>query len=46
MAWLGLIETGSNLIGEKRKHLSKMADRVSKMFYSASARGLEVGKVS
>jgi hypothetical protein len=29
MAWLGLIETGSILIREKRKHLSKMLDRVS-----------------
>jgi hypothetical protein len=41
MAWLGLIETGSILIREKRKHLSKMLDRVSKMFWSASARGLK-----
>jgi len=32
VAWLGLIETGSILIREKRKHLSKMSDRVSKMF--------------
>ncbi len=30
MAWLGLIETGSILIREKRKHLSKMSDRVSR----------------
>jgi hypothetical protein len=28
MAWLGLIETGSILIREKRKHLSKTLDRV------------------
>ncbi len=28
MAWLGLIEIGSILIREKRKHLSKMSDRV------------------
>jgi hypothetical protein len=30
MAWLGLIETGSILIREKHKHLSKMSDRVSR----------------
>jgi hypothetical protein len=30
VAWLGLIETGSILIREKRKHLSKMSDRVSR----------------
>jgi hypothetical protein len=30
MAWLGLIETDSILIKEKRKHLSKTSDRVSK----------------
>ena len=30
MAWLGLIKTGSILIREKRKHLSKTSDRVSK----------------
>ena len=29
MAWLGLIDTGSILIREKHKHLSKMSDRVS-----------------
>ncbi len=39
MAWLGLIETGPILIREKRKHLSKMSDRVSK---SASDRVLKV----
>ena len=43
MAWNGLIETGSILIREKRKHLSKMSDRVSK---SASAPGLEVENIS
>jgi hypothetical protein len=31
MAWLLKIETGSILIKEKRKHLSKMSDRVSKL---------------
>ncbi len=30
VAWLGLIETDCILIKEKRKHLSKMSDRVSK----------------
>jgi hypothetical protein len=30
MAWLGLIETDSILIREKRKHLSEMSDRVSR----------------
>jgi hypothetical protein len=39
MAWLGLIETGSILIREKRKHLSKTSDRVSK---SASTQVLKV----
>jgi hypothetical protein len=29
MAWLGLMKTGSILIREKCKHLSKMSDRVS-----------------
>ncbi len=32
MAWLGKIGTDSILIREKHKHLSKMFDRVSKMF--------------
>jgi hypothetical protein len=41
MAWLGLMETGSILIREKRKHLSKMSDRVSQMFWSASAQDLK-----
>jgi hypothetical protein len=31
VAWLLKIETDSILIKEKRKHLSKMTDRVSKM---------------
>ncbi len=30
MAWLGLTETGSILIREKHKHLSKTSDRVSR----------------
>jgi hypothetical protein len=30
VAWLGLIETGSILIREKHKQLSKMSDRVSR----------------
>jgi hypothetical protein len=29
VAWLGLMETGSILIREKGKHLSKTSDRVS-----------------
>ncbi len=32
MAWLGKIETDSILIRERRKHLSKTSDRVSKIF--------------
>jgi hypothetical protein len=46
MAWLGLSETDSILIREKHKHLSKMSDRVSKMFWSASTQDLEEGKYS
>jgi hypothetical protein len=46
VAWLGLSETDSILIREKRKHLSKMSDRVSKMFWSASAQDLNEGKYS
>jgi hypothetical protein len=30
VAWLGLVETGTILIREKRKHLSKTSDRVSR----------------
>ena len=37
VAWLGLIETGSILIREKRKHLSKMSDRVSRNVFRAQA---------
>jgi hypothetical protein len=40
MAWLGLIETDSILIKEKRKHLPKTLDRVSKR--CEGAQGLEV----
>jgi hypothetical protein len=46
MAWLGLRETDSVLIREKHKHLSKMLERVSKMFWSASAQDLNEGKYS
>ncbi len=46
MAWLGLIETDSVLIREKRKDLSKMSDKVSKMIWSGSAQGLNEGKYS
>ncbi len=35
------METGSILIKEKRKHFSKMSDRVSQMFWSARAQGLK-----
>jgi len=35
------METGSILIREKRKHLTKALDRVSQMFWSASAQGLK-----
>jgi hypothetical protein len=35
LAWE--IETDSILIREKHKHLSKMSDRVSKMFWSSSS---------
>ncbi len=46
MAWLGLIETDSILIKEKHKHLSKMADRVSKRCDRAQALEVWVEKVS
>jgi hypothetical protein len=46
VAWLGLIETDSVLIREKRKDLSKMSDKVSKMIWSGSAQGLNEGKYS
>jgi hypothetical protein len=46
VAWLGLRETDSILIRHKCKHLSKMSDRVSKMFWSASAQVLFEGKYS
>jgi hypothetical protein len=36
MAWLWLSEIDSILIREERKHLSKMSERVSKMFWSAA----------
>ncbi len=42
-AWLGLFVTDSILIREKRKHLSKTSDRVSK---STSTRGLKVENIS
>ncbi len=46
MAWLGLSETDSILIRENCKDLSKMSDRASKMFWSASAQDLNEGKYS
>jgi hypothetical protein len=39
LAWVS--ETDSILIREKPKHLSKMSDRVSKMFWSTSAEDLK-----
>jgi hypothetical protein len=38
VAWLGKLETGSILIKEKRKHLSKTSDRVSKKVWSVSGK--------
>ncbi len=43
MAWE--FETDSILIRDKRKHLTKTLDRVSKMFWSASAQDLRSLKV-
>jgi hypothetical protein len=43
LAWE--IETDSILIKEKRKHITKMSDRVSKMFCSASIKSLRSMKV-
>ena len=39
VAWILKIETDSILIKEKRKHLSKMSDRVSKMFEAQALKG-------
>jgi hypothetical protein len=44
MALLGRLRQ-TILIKEKRKHLSKMSDRVSKMVWSASAKSLRSIKV-
>ncbi len=46
MALLELSDTDSILIREKSKHLSKMSERVSKMFWSTSAQDLNEGKYS
>ncbi len=46
MAWLGLIETDSILIKEKRKHFSRMLDRVSKECFRVQALKVWVEKVS
>jgi hypothetical protein len=46
VAWLGVIETDSILIREEHKHISKMSDRVSKMFWSTRAKDLNEGKYS
>jgi hypothetical protein len=46
--WLGLgrFETGSILIKEKRKHLSKMSDRVSRNVFRMEMLEVQVEKVS
>jgi hypothetical protein len=46
MARLGLIETDSILIKEKRKQLSKTLDRVSRNVFRAQALEVIVEKVS
>ncbi len=46
MAWLEKIETGSILIKEKRKHLSKMSDRVSRNVFRMEMLEVRVEKVS
>ncbi len=43
-ALLGLMETGSTLIKENCKDLSKTSDRVSQIFWSISAQGLKGSK--
>ncbi len=46
MAWLGKIETGSILIKEKHKHLSKTSDRVSRNVFRVEMLEVRVEKVS
>jgi hypothetical protein len=46
MAWLEKIETDSILIKEKRKHLSKMSDRVSRNVFRNGILEIRVEKVS
>jgi hypothetical protein len=46
VAWLEKIETGSILIKEKRKHLSKMSDRVSRNVFRMEMLEVRVEKVS
>ncbi len=46
MAWLGKIETGSILIKEKCKHLSKTLDRVSGNVFRMEMLEVRVEKVS
>ncbi len=46
MAWLGKIETGSILIKEKRKHLSRTSDRVFRNVFRMEMLEVRVEKVS
>ncbi len=45
MAWLGKINTGSILIKEKRKHISKTSDRVSRNVFRMEMLEVRVEKV-
>ncbi len=44
VAWLGLIQTDSILIREKRKHLSKTSDRVTEKVLESRLERLRVEK--
>ncbi len=46
MAWLEKIEADSILIKEKRKHLSKMSDRVSRNVFRNGILEIPIEKVS
>jgi len=46
VAWLVKIEIDSILIKEKRKHLSKMSDRVSRKCFRVGILEVRVEKVS
>jgi hypothetical protein len=45
VAWLGKIETGSILIREKHKHLSKTSDRVPRNVFRMEMLEVRVEKV-